>query len=418
LHRQLGEVIDPRKIPQYPINEIVFGAISMFVFKSGSRNNMNNFASEGNFKKNFYKCFKFNLPHMDTVKKVFEKLEISELEILKKTLVKQLIENKVFDKWRYNGKLIVAIDATGLFTFKEPHCDKCLKRTYKANKKRKKDKIVYFHNVLEAKLVTENGFSISLCTEWIENEGVEYDKQDCEQKAFVRLAKTLKQDFPRLAICLCADGLYPNNTFFEICNENKWDYIVTLPDKTLKKLWKKIHLAVPDTKKHLFEKGVIECEQAFQFINNLEHNGVVNNWLQLDEIQTNKKNKIKKYKFVYLTNIEITPDNILLISKVGRMRWKIEKQGFDQQKNHGYNICHKYCRKSYQGMKNFYQCCQIAHLFNQLVELSKNITAFKSNKITIKHIWTSFIAFMFYGEICEKFLTRKLNHRTQIHYII
>jgi hypothetical protein len=40
----------------------------------------------------------------------------------------------------------------------------------------------YFHSVLEARLVTPNGFSISIATEWIENpEGGEYDKQDCER---------------------------------------------------------------------------------------------------------------------------------------------------------------------------------------------------------------------------------------------
>lgn len=417
LDRQLSAVADSRKAWQYTISEIVFGAIAMFVFKSGSRNNMNNVAGEGEFKKNFYKAFKFRIPHMDSITLVFKEMPIVELEKLKLTLVKQLMEKKVFDKWRFEAKVIVAIDATGLVNFKEKHCDKCLFRIYKANEKRKVEKIVYFHNVLEAKLVTKNGFSISLCTEWIENDGTEYDKQDCESKAFVRLSEKLKKDFPRMAICLCADGLYPNNTFFEICKKYNWSYIVTLPDKSLKRLWKKIRETTHVNQEHQHTEGPIEYVQKYQYINDIEHNGLVHNWIQTDETQTTLKGKITVFKFVHLTNIEISQENARDISTTGRLRWKIEKQGFDQQKNHGYNISHKYCRKSYKGMKNYYQCCQIAHIFNQLVELSKNILPFKPAKTTIKHIWFCLCSFMIYGDIQIHKIEQIINHRTQIQYV-
>jgi len=55
---------------------------------------------------------------------------------------------------------------------------------------------------LEAKLVLPNGLAVSLATEWIENPGSDYDKQDCEQKAFKRLSSKLKKSFPRLPTCL------------------------------------------------------------------------------------------------------------------------------------------------------------------------------------------------------------------------
>ena len=61
-------------------------------------------------------------------------------------------------------------------------------------------KCKYFHNILEAKLVGSNGFCLSLATEWIENTAHDYDKQDCEIKAFKRLAEKLKKSFKRLKI--------------------------------------------------------------------------------------------------------------------------------------------------------------------------------------------------------------------------
>ena len=69
-------------------------------------------------------------------------------------------------------------------------------------------KTLYYHNVLEAKLVTPNGFALSLMTEFIENPGENPTKQDCELKAFYRLAQRLKKQFPRLPILLTMDGLF------------------------------------------------------------------------------------------------------------------------------------------------------------------------------------------------------------------
>ena len=78
----------------------------------------------------------------------------------------------------------------------------------------KNGKTTYFHSVLEARLVTPNGFSISIATEWIENpEGGEYDKQDCEGKGFTRLAAKLKAVYPRMPIVILADGRYPYEGF-------------------------------------------------------------------------------------------------------------------------------------------------------------------------------------------------------------
>jgi hypothetical protein len=52
-------------------------------------------------------------------------------------------------------------------------------------------------------------------------------------KAFPRLAEKINKMFPRLPICITADGLYPNQTFFSICKLNQWSFIVTFKDGNL-----------------------------------------------------------------------------------------------------------------------------------------------------------------------------------------
>lgn len=414
--KKLQNAVDPRQYGMYDIDEIIFGAISMFLFKCGSRNAYDNLMEQEKFRKNFQKTFGLRLPKLDTVATVLKKLDENELIHIKETLVKELIKRKVFDKFRFRGKLNIAIDGSGMYTFKEQHCEQCAVITSKNGKKR------WYHNVLEAKIVTSNGFSISICTEWIENPKGDYDKQDCERKAMVRLTEKLKKSFPRTAICILADGLYPNNTFFQLCQDYQWSYIVTLKEGVLKNLWEKIRLINREFLSYQYtdNKTGILHKQAIRWINHVEFNKRTHNWIQLNEQQTNQSAKLQKYKFVYLTDLDITHDNAHQICENGRLRWKIEKQGFDQQKNHGYNISHKYCRKSYTGMKNFYQCCQIAHMINQLVELSKDFKerlSASKGKLTIKHMWFCLCAFMIYGDILESRISYIQSHRYQIQYL-
>lgn len=209
--------------------EIVTGAIFMFLFKETSRNAYTNERRDEVFAKNYYRNFKLRLPHPDTIDDVMRVLSGSQLEDLKTHLVSNLFEQKLLRKFRFLGEFyFVAVDATGTHTFDQKHCGHCLTRTSKNGV------VTWFHYVLEARIVTSSGLAISLATEFIENQpGTNYEKQDCEQKAFVRLAEKIKRHFPRLPICILADGLYPNNTVFNVCRKNGWEFIITLKDGSL-----------------------------------------------------------------------------------------------------------------------------------------------------------------------------------------
>jgi hypothetical protein len=182
------------------------------------------------------------LPHLDTVHRVLCRLPDAELEQLKHHLVKTLLEKKVLHKYRLFGRwLVVVVDGTGVMSFSEPHCEHGLQRTSKTGK------TTYFHPVLEAQLITSNGLAISLATEWIANPEGEYDQQDGERKAFVRLAVQLKQRYPRLPLCLTADGFYPYQGFFDICRDSGWAFIITFQDGNLPTLWEDVQGVLPLT---------------------------------------------------------------------------------------------------------------------------------------------------------------------------
>lgn len=175
LFEQLRQIEDCRGRSDYALSEILMAAIALFIFQQGSRNAFNNLRQEAKFAKHYRRLFKLRLPHLDTVHRVLCRLTDEPLEQLKQWLVKTLLEKKALHKYRLFGKyFVVAVDATGTMSCAERHGEQCLRQTSK------KGKTTYFHNVLEAKLITTNGFAISLATEWIANPLTEYDKQDCE----------------------------------------------------------------------------------------------------------------------------------------------------------------------------------------------------------------------------------------------
>jgi len=104
----------------------------------------------------------------------------------------------------------------------------------------------------------------------------------------------------------------------------------------------------------------------------------------------------------------------LEISQGGRLRWKIENEGFNIQKNHGYKLKHKYSRSSYLAAKNYYQCLQIAHLINQLAGLSSNCRKVLQGKTTFMSLWKHMIAFLTCGVISCKELSDLLKFKTRI----
>jgi hypothetical protein len=412
LFEQMRELEDCRKKADYSLAEILTAGVAMFVLKTGSRNAFNNKREEARFEKNYRRLFKLRLPHLDTVHQVMARLQEDQLEQLKQAMLQALLNKKTLHRFRLLGRyFIIAVDASGVMSFSKSHCEQCLHQTSK------KGKTTYFHNVLEAKLIAPNGLALSLATEWIENPEGEYEKQDCEMKAFVRLGEKLKALFPRLPICITADGLYPNQTFFDACQRYDWRFIVTFKDGNLPTVWQEVNALSPRcTEQHHHERliqGQQRIERRYHWLTDIDYHGHRLHWIECQETIDKEASK----RFVHLTDLRPTRANVATLSASGRLRWKIENEGFNCQKNHGYALQHQYARHSYRAAQNYYQCLQIAHLINQLVILSQHFQQRLTGKLTIKHLWEKLCGFLYFARVCVRTLRELDQQRIQIRLV-
>ena len=135
----------------------------LFLFKSTSRNDLDNKRKDDIFVKNYYRVFGLRLPGTEAIDDLLKALGDDDLETLKGHLLTALIEKKVFHRFRFPGRWTVAVDATGVYNWGEKYVAYALHKTSSSGK------TTYFSNILEAKLVTTTGLSIPLASEWIYN---------------------------------------------------------------------------------------------------------------------------------------------------------------------------------------------------------------------------------------------------------
>lgn len=304
------------------------------------------------------------LPHYDTINNFLKKLNVNQLEEIRKYMIKEMLEKRSFEHYRYKNKYWkVAIDATGIYSFKEKHCDHCLRKKHKNKETGEVERVEYYHNVLEAKLVLGD-MVFSIATEFIENENEDVEKQDCELKAFSRLVERLKKEYPRLPICILGDSLYACTRVFDTCKKNKWKYILRFKEGSIPSIAKEFNII----------KGIEKNEEkGFNFVNEIDYNDKKINVAEyVEKVKSKNKKGLIERRFIFITNIEITKNNVGDIVAAGRSRWKIENEAFNNQKNISYDIEHACC-EDYNAMKNHYLLIQIADIIKQLFEKGSEV---------------------------------------------
>ena len=334
----------------------------------------------------------FEVPDWQTIQDVIEQLNIEEIRNIRKYMVKSLIRSKMFDKYRYNGAFQLLVDATGISSHDYNLNNNCI------IKKSKNGIIKYYKQVLEAKIVVGN-IVISLDTEWIENADMktEKKKQDCEINAFKRMAPRIKKEYPKLNFIITGDALYATAPMLDICKNNGWHYIFNLKKKRLKQVYEEFEADI---------KYINEAKKDHYFLScGIKYKNHIFNVIRYEEKQLSN-GKEKLITFNYITDLKVNDYRIEDIVTMGRRRWKIENEGFNEQKNGTFCISHL-CSRNENALKIHYYFIQIAHIIRQLldngsimlrkmkIKTKKEVSAhilqsLTSNKLNLDEVETNF----------------------------
>lgn len=240
-----------------------------------------------------------------------------------------------------------------------------------------------------------------LCCEWIENEK-EYDKQDCELKAFYRLIPKIREYFPSLRICIILDSLYASGPVMKVLEDARMEWMIVFKEGAMPWVWKytlwaKKALGVGNKLIEQEEKIIelrlepsheqrltrqrfknetrrVITETTYEWVNQLEHiDGIRTfNMLSCREVEDGRENC--NYTWLVSNGLNLCEETVNPLSRGGRCRWVIENEGNNVQKNGGYRLEHLYSRDEVS-MKIWHTLLDIAHIINQLIERGSLIVA-------------------------------------------
>ena len=370
---------DPKKI-KHKLSALMLYGILTFVFQMSSCREANRTMTRPMFWENLQRLFPDleTLPHHDTIKRLLSNIEVSEIEKVHIDLIRKMIRNKKFLRYLTDNCYPIAIDGTGKLSRDWLWDEQCLERNTKDN-----SQIRYHAYVLEANLVFGNGMSIPLMSEFLSyTEGdTGNHKQDCELKAFYRLASRLKEAFPALKIMVLLDGLYAKGPVVELCRKNKWQFMIVLKDDALPSVMREFEAlsGLEPMNRHRRPWG--KRLQTFKWINDIDYrfgpNSKKSQILHVvecsevwQEVQKDGQVVEKKSRHVWLSSEPMNKRNLHERCNLGaRFRWGIEA-GILVEKHHGYRYEHCFSY-NWNAMKGYHYLMRLGHMLNVLARYSK-----------------------------------------------
>lgn len=314
------------------------------------------------------------LPYWETVNNYLKGVSPEELQDTLCRLVRSLIRSRAFEKARIRGRYYqVIVDGTQLYSSREEPDGRCLRRVH--NRGTEKEYTEYYYYVLEAKVMLHPKVYVSIMTEFAENQE-ESEKQDCELKAFYRLIKRLRDRFPMLPICICGDSLYACGPFFAECSARGCRYLLRFKEGSIPSIYgeyQQLRKLEGNRQEETYlmpkkgpgkgngKKGGEEKTVWYDYATGIAYEGHAVNFIE------NGESGEGKHPFYFLTDLPVTKRTVKELAEAGRRRWAIENEGFNTQKNHGYNVGHRFSH-NYQAWKNHYYLIQIGHMISQIME--------------------------------------------------
>jgi len=445
--KKFNRIPDPRRPrnSRHKITVLLFYGLLLFLFRFVSRREANRELTGPAIFKIVHSLFPEvnSIPHMDTLARVLEKISVEEIEQIIGETVKKLIHNKKFQRMVADGSYVIAVDGTQKWATDWEFSPEALHKTYGGKTK-------YQVYVLEAALVGPKGVAIPLMSEFCENppDAGEQTKQDCEIKAFYRLAQRLKSLFPKQHLMITADGLYPTGPVMGLCRNNHWDFMIVLPSEVklsdLQREAKAIRDLEPgqrlnytwgdrnqdfswangikytwkDTNGnyHHINLSVVFCQETVQ--NNDESTAAVKPEEALAGEKQQKmtlaaRRRLRRQRpqksvaptvttWVWVSAKPVNSKNIIERCNGGaRLRWNIEENILtEKEKTRGYTYEHMFSY-NWNGMKAWHALMHLGHLLNILTYFSAGLLWNKAQELgingllreqryTIKGNWINF----------------------------
>jgi hypothetical protein len=279
-----------------------------------------------------------SIPCDTSMREILDGVDPNDLRPLFKDAFRPLQRGKALEKMIFmNGCYLLNLDGTGYFSSNKIHSDSCMKKVNS-----KTGAVSYYLQTIGAAIVHPDYKEvIPLCPEAIRKQDGE-KKNDCERNAIRRLLKKLRQEHPHLKFIVNEDSLSSNAPHIEDLKKYHLHYILGVKEGDHKFLFQYVDQAVENGQAKelaINDEKKADITHFFRII----HNAPLNKSNQhhrstfVEYWEHNAKTE-KIQHFSWITDLDITEENVYQFIRGARARWKIENETFNTLKNQGYHF--------------------------------------------------------------------------------
>jgi Transposase DDE domain len=309
------------------------------------------------------------------MREILDQIDPALLRPTFKRLFAQLQRGKALEQMRFLDRYyLISGDGTGYYySLKKGH-EFCLTKKVKGL-----EESAYHQQFYGACLVHPDFREvIPFCPEPIVKQDGQA-KNDSERNAARRFLQGFRADHPHLPAVIVEDGLHSNAPHIRDLQAQRLHYILGAKENDHEFLFMKafeeeqggratnLTIDDPDNPKK---------RHNFFFVNgvplNKSNQDVRVNFLEYWEIGLDDQGQeipSQQLHFGWITDLEITKDNVYDLMRGGRARWKIENETFNTLKNQGYHLDHNFgLGKQYLSLV-FMTLTMLAFMVDQIQQL-------------------------------------------------
>ena len=323
-----------------------------------------------------------NIPSTTQMKSVMDNVKHDKFASIFNMMHKKLDKAELIETFQNSLDTYFApVDATQYFTSTKIRCSTCLEKECK-------DGTHYSHQMIQAAIALPGkNVVLPLMPVEISNASTTNPtKQDCEWRGFFRFLDNLKRGYLKLPFTFTLDALYADQVVVEGIRNHKQDFIIVSKPDDNKYLHEEFSLITTKTNAMEYDDG--EYLHVYKWSNDLPLNSKRKVFVNFLTYEMKKLNMPGEYKIVYkntwITSHTITEKNVSEIVLGGRVKWKIENECFNSQKNQGYNLEHSYGHGEKNLSFNFAVLTVLAFFSTNFLSVKMNCTRHVERNVAAK----------------------------------
>jgi hypothetical protein len=325
------------KTISYKLTDVLLAALAMFGLKYPSLLQFDQSRGDDYTRANLTNLYGVEQAPSDSqMREILDPVAPEDLRPAFRQIHRELQRQTALAKYQFLGGYLLSIDGTGQFSSTQIKCDECCSRTLRNGT------VQYYHQLLAAVIVhPEQKTVLPLFPEAITRQDGE-SKNDCERNAAKRLLPAIRAAFPKLRLIVLEDSLAANAPHLRLLHELQMSYIIVVKDTDHAYLKAYVDTQMKSGRGRTIELREGDTSRQFHYVNQVPLNQSNPDWL----VNYLEYHEIKEGQTIYhgswITDIELTPDNVFQIMRAGRARWKIENETFNTLKNQNYHLEHNY----------------------------------------------------------------------------